>query len=728
MEFTGERFVPETHGEIELEHLHRYLLACEVVAGKAVLDIASGEGYGSAMMARTAASVVGVDISVEAVEHANARYRKENLRFLVGSCSTIPLPDASVDIVVSFETIEHHDEHEQMMQEIQRVLRPEGVLFISSPDKQNYSVDPNFTNEFHVKELFEKEFKDLLKRYFKNSKYFGQRIVYGSGILSESDKTPAVTYKLQGPDVVRGDGLTKPVYWLAAASNGSLPDVPSGIFEESIDLLLAQKDKDWSIRVEQTARDFRREIDRIAVERDGMLVEREAAVRVRMLNLVPKVSVVIVNYNGMRFLDGLLASIKAQTLPAAEVIIVDNASTDGSIDYLAKHYPWVTVVKSHENLGFAEGNNVGVRAASSSLVALLNNDAVAEPQWLECLVESWVDQVEKGVAIGAVAPKIRFLTKFLNIEISSTTSVANDNDGRPLGIALDLNETRILECDYLKPLTQSGFHSEEKWADGRTVRWTSGEANLLLPFTSTEGSLPVLRITAARPGGLANTTVAVRCEGTLLGEFTVSADFVNVDLPLPASIQEKAFWVLNNAGSTLDELGNAADIGINQRDFGQFDDVKSLNAFCGCSLLFDRKVFLALGGFDKRFFMYYEDADLAWRMRKAGLHFAFDARAVVRHIHAGSSIEWSPGFRYHVTRNQRLIALKNAPAKAIPRLGLSLLREFLRGKKGSALNGRVVPLNEMAPAEIERKAIGDAFRMAPRILVERAFPALIRKS
>ncbi|EQD40061.1 Methyltransferase type 11, partial [mine drainage metagenome] len=102
MEFTGERFVPEVHGDIELEHLHRYLLACKAVAGKTVLDIASGEGYGSAILARTAHEVIGVDISKEAISHAQAKYKAKNIKFRVGSCLAIPLKDTSVDVVVSF--------------------------------------------------------------------------------------------------------------------------------------------------------------------------------------------------------------------------------------------------------------------------------------------------------------------------------------------------------------------------------------------------------------------------------------------------------------------------------------------------------------------------------------------------------------------------------------------------------------------------------------------------
>src|SRR6266404_3605010 len=110
MEFTGERFLPTVEGELKTEHFHRYAFSFPFVRNKIVLDIASGEGYGSAFLARYAHYVVGVDIDSEAVTHANRKYAtQQNLKFLTGGCDNIPLADASIDIVTSFETIEHHD-------------------------------------------------------------------------------------------------------------------------------------------------------------------------------------------------------------------------------------------------------------------------------------------------------------------------------------------------------------------------------------------------------------------------------------------------------------------------------------------------------------------------------------------------------------------------------------------------------------------------------------------
>jgi ubiquinone/menaquinone biosynthesis C-methylase UbiE len=231
--WTGERYVPQLTGEIQLEHVHRYLLAREYAKDKDVLDIACGEGFGSAILAKTARSVVGVDIAVEAVKHAAIRYRLDNVQFRQGSCAEIPLDNNSVDLVVSFETIEHLDEHKAMMAEFKRVLRPEGVLIISSPDKKEYSILPNYRNPFHVKELFKEEFEDLIRAYFKNLALLSQRIVYGSGILPEAGAFPVIDYDIK--DSSRSHrGLARPRYFIAVASDQALPILSGGLLEQTI--------------------------------------------------------------------------------------------------------------------------------------------------------------------------------------------------------------------------------------------------------------------------------------------------------------------------------------------------------------------------------------------------------------------------------------------------------------------------------------------------------------
>lgn len=244
MKFTGERYLPSEAGQIRHEHMHRYAWCRQLVEGKMVLDVACGEGYGSAMLARCATQVIGVDIAPEAVAHASQTYAgQNNLEFRLGSATAIPLPDASVDVVVSFETIEHLDQQEEMISEIRRVLRPDGLLAISSPDRVIYSERAGYHNEFHVKELDFSEFSQLLERHFGVVSYYGQRLAVGSALFQLQPEHPAVTLEAltdTGESIVsRVTRLSDPVYFVALASGVGvpLPPVPDSVlFSEAEDL------------------------------------------------------------------------------------------------------------------------------------------------------------------------------------------------------------------------------------------------------------------------------------------------------------------------------------------------------------------------------------------------------------------------------------------------------------------------------------------------------------
>ncbi|MBD2700672.1 class I SAM-dependent methyltransferase [Spirosoma sp. BT702] len=220
MEFTGERYLPELSGEIACEHLNRYYFVINQLnlKNKTVLDIASGEGYGSNLIAQFAEHVYGVDISTEAINHAQKKYKRKNLAFIEGDATLIPLEDNSVDIVISFETIEHIDKHQEMIDEIKRVLNKDGLLIISSPDKLHYSDEIIHVNHFHVKELYGDEFKSLINKNFKNSLFFSQNIFVGSIITLDEEKN-----EYKKPLVVSKNGenkLLEPKYNLAISTDG----------------------------------------------------------------------------------------------------------------------------------------------------------------------------------------------------------------------------------------------------------------------------------------------------------------------------------------------------------------------------------------------------------------------------------------------------------------------------------------------------------------------------
>ena len=231
---SGERFIPEKFDDpdLVLEHYQRYYAALPLVKGKTVLDIASGAGYGSSILAESGRQVYGVEIDQDAVDYAKEHFGAPNLQFLQGSVEKIPLPDHSVDVVVSFETIEHISAELQisMMKEIKRVLKPDGVLFISSPDKKYYSEERNFVNSFHVHELTFDEFRKLLETYFAHVKTAGQRFFRGCFMIWEDD----VTGKTVSCDEMLhawSPGLRKPHYILAIAGDQDLSEVCNSIIE-----------------------------------------------------------------------------------------------------------------------------------------------------------------------------------------------------------------------------------------------------------------------------------------------------------------------------------------------------------------------------------------------------------------------------------------------------------------------------------------------------------------
>ena len=227
---TGERLMTDNRTQTVPEHLHRYAIACELARGLDVLDVACGEGYGTMLLSKHAASAVGVDIARAAVDHATTKYTSGNLRFLQGSATAIPLATASVDVVVSFETIEHLREHDEMITEIRRVLRPGGTLIISSPDKRYYTDTTGYNNPFHLRELYCEEFRSLLGRFFKHTRLLLQRIVYGSVIVPESPSPGFTEYRGDFDAIESYTGLQEAVYTIAIASDEPLPDTTTSLW------------------------------------------------------------------------------------------------------------------------------------------------------------------------------------------------------------------------------------------------------------------------------------------------------------------------------------------------------------------------------------------------------------------------------------------------------------------------------------------------------------------
>lgn len=158
---SDERMLPENAPPGQFwEHIYRYRFATKYVRNKRVLDVACGEGYGSyALLKSGALSIIGLDVSKDAINYASSKY--ENY-CIVGDAESIPLQSKSQNVVVSFETIEHLQNPSSFVAECARVLRPRGILIMSTPNKEV----SNGTNTFHIREYTLKELILIIAPFF----------------------------------------------------------------------------------------------------------------------------------------------------------------------------------------------------------------------------------------------------------------------------------------------------------------------------------------------------------------------------------------------------------------------------------------------------------------------------------------------------------------------------------------------------------------------------------
>ena len=276
--FTGERFLPSCTGEIAYEHWHRYAFARLFVAGQRVLDAACGEGYGTALLGAVAASAVGADIDGASIAHASVRYGDERVRFVQGSCTQLPLHLEAAD-------------QPRMLSEFARVLKPDGLLVISSPNKRLYSDARNYANEFHRHELYRDEFAALLGAAFAAQRWYHQRLGCWSGIWSE-EQGAGVEAWIGEADQVRPYPGPEGMYFVvvAARSNATLPPPAPrvSLFADVADSEFKRSEASASevLRLDGLLRDRDAALDRqtahiahleaLVAERERIIVERDA--------------------------------------------------------------------------------------------------------------------------------------------------------------------------------------------------------------------------------------------------------------------------------------------------------------------------------------------------------------------------------------------------------------------------------------------------------------------
>jgi GT2 family glycosyltransferase len=374
-------------------------------------------------------------------------------------------------------------------------------------------------------------------------------------------------------------------------------------------------------------------------------------------------------------------------IQADEVILVDNGSEDGSAAAIGRSQG-VRVLRLAENRGFASGVNAGVASARGDVVALLNDDAVVCP--------SWLDGSKRLLAAGdvaAVAPRILLARRFAEI-------VLDDEEHRAVGddrvLGRRLTSARLDGEDVLSALVGPGVHRLEQGSAGERWRWTAGR----LPFYAPIGEEPELsggsslRAEASPAGDRggpspvgeepkeANRRPAEQLELVLDGE--------------PVRIR-RIVDLVNSAGSYLRKDGYAGDCGADLPDDDRWNLPRECFAVSGAALVTTASALARVGPFERSYFAYYEDTDWCWRARLQGYRIMYDPACTVRHVRGQTSGgTLADRTRFLAERNRLLTLVRCAP------LGLAV-REAKRKWSGGGDDGVATTLARALPIALAQR-------------------------
>jgi GT2 family glycosyltransferase len=404
----------------------------------------------------------------------------------------------------------------------------------------------------------------------------------------------------------------------------------------------------------------------------------------------PKVRLVVLNYNGGALTLRCLRHLEALEWPPdrLDLVVVDNASVDGSVAEIRRAHPGVRVVETGANLGFP-ANNVGLRDLDADIAyaGLVNNDAFVEPGWLEPLVAT----LESSPDVGAAASKILFAPRFRSVHVAAPPFHQGGGDPRELGVEV-LGLRVAGEDRWRSAQPVSGCYGFEPGLDG-PFTWTSASGEIRVPLGAGDPAEAELRLRRPQP---AQVTISSG-DAVVVVEVGPTASWFTVP------VQGEPYDVVNNAGSVVFSDGYGADRGYLEVDRGQYDAEADVFAWCGASVLFRREYLDHVGLLEDRFFMYYEDTDLSWRGRACGWRHRYVPTSVVRHVHAATAVEGSDFFAHHVERNRLLLLARNAPLGLV--LGQTV--RFLLVTASYArrdIVGRLVRRERPLPAATRRRA------------------------
>lgn len=657
IEWTGERCVPWADDlQVIYEHYHRYAMAAQFVDGKRVLDLASGEGYGAAMLAAGAADVVAVDLDPDSVEHARSIYSAPNLSFSVGSITDPDLLSGvePFDVITCFEALEHVLEQDQLMANVARLLASDGLFLVSTPDVNIYTHGHGHENPFHLKELNEEEFTDLLKGSFRHVALFRQNVAVGSLIVPADPAGGEVLVHSihRGTDdsweLASGAPHT---YLLALASNADHPTLaPAAVLVDPALWLVRTASERSRVALEQ----LQVEYDELARRHDEATREVQQ-LRARTESLTETVGRLRKQTAGRAARIAVLveknAQLRAENSATAQRVARKYRST------LTKALPRGSTRRRVYEGGLRRFR----RAASAATTNRSTRDSAAPKTPPPPVAIATSDQPVVSIIIPAYG-KWAFTRKCL-------VSIGRVSADVPF---------EVIVVDDCSPDDTARF---VRASEG--VRLVSTPSNLgfvgacNLGAEAARGELLVFlnNDTQVKRGWLDALVRTVEDDDTV--------GLVGAKLVFPDGRLQEAGGII-----WADGTGWNYGRGRNPRD-AEFNATRDVDYCSGAAILVRAELFRRLGGFDSRYSpAYYEDTDLAFAVRAAGYRVVVQPEAIVVH-HEGVShgTDVSAGVKRYQTRNRELFVEKWADQLALHRPGPSPSNLWVARQRSPAGHG-----------------------------------------
>ncbi len=602
IDWTGERCVPwAPNVQVIYEHYHRYLWAQALVSGRKVLDLGSGEGFGSALLRDVAREVVGIDVDPLTVEHSRLNYAGPGLEFRVASATDLSdFPDDSFEAIVAFEVIEHIREQETVLSELARVLAPGGLVIMSTPERREYSEATGHENPFHERELTQHEFRELLGRHFGSLEMFSQRTATGSRIEALGPEVPkgehlGVQIERAGEDW-RPAGPPAPLYVIAVASDAPLPELPCGSTLSDFELSLLRE-------AQQAHAETRMEL---AVARaDSKRHEAEAA---RLGGEITTLS---------KELDEQRRALAALPNPDESVM--------WRLLLAARRRFYGAIGGRDSWLGKATG--VALRRVGRRLDARSRRRAGFGPITLPMSSEPEVSIVIPVYSEAGLTERcLRALLHSSGDVPYEVVVVDDDADADTKALLGLVKGVRVVS----NPKNLGFLHSANRGAAAAHGR------HIVLLNNDTE----------PQPGWLS----------ALVGR-AQSADDIGIVCAKLVYPDDR----LQEAGGIVWQEGVAWNFGNGQNPWNpEYNYVREVDYGSAAALLVRAEVWRALGGFDERYAPgYYEDADLCFAARELGWRVMYEPKALVMHHEGGSmGTDEKVGGKRHQAINQPKFAAK----------------------------------------------------------------------